>query len=189
VDDRPRAVGLFRYSLVRDALDPALTSRQRGALVRSLAAEDHLGPDGTWLRVSRNTLDRWIRLCRAGGFEALVPGGRRVTPRTPAGLLELAVALRCEEPSRTAAQIARVIAEAKGWSPSARTINRHLSRAGLPRRGAEPSRVFGRFETTRANELWTGDALHGPTVAGRKTYLFAFIDDYVRHEAPRTGWG
>jgi putative transposase len=30
------------------------------------------------------------------------------------------------------------------------------------------------------NHLWTGDALHGPTVAGRKTYLFAFIDDHSR---------
>jgi putative transposase len=28
--------------------------------------------------------------------------------------------------------------------------------------------------------LWTGDALHGPRVAGRKSYLFAFIDDNSR---------
>ncbi|MEV4418305.1 DDE-type integrase/transposase/recombinase, partial [Catellatospora sp. NPDC049609] len=40
--------------------------------------------------------------------------------------------------------------------------------------------VFGRFEASRPNELWTGDALHGPRVAGRKTYLFAFIDDHSR---------
>ena len=46
--------------------------------------------------------------------------------------------------------------------------------------GAEPSRVFGRFETSRPNELWTGDALHGPVVADRKAILFAFIDDYSR---------
>jgi putative transposase len=31
-----------------------------------------------------------------------------------------------------------------------------------------------------ANDRWTGDALHGPTVGGRKTYLFAFIDDHSR---------
>ena len=28
--------------------------------------------------------------------------------------------------------------------------------------------------------MWTGDALHGPRIAGRKTYLFAFIDDHSR---------
>jgi putative transposase len=32
----------------------------------------------------------------------------------------------------------------------------------------------------RPNELWTGDALHGPHVGGRKTYLFAFLDDHSR---------
>ncbi len=29
-----------------------------------------------------------------------------------------------------------------------------------------------------SNEMWTGDALHGPVIAGRKTYLFAFVDDH-----------
>jgi putative transposase len=28
--------------------------------------------------------------------------------------------------------------------------------------------------------MWTGDALHGPRIDGRKTYLFAFIDDHSR---------
>ena len=40
--------------------------------------------------------------------------------------------------------------------------------------------MFGRFEADRPNELWVGDALHGPVVAGRKTYLFAFLDDQSR---------
>src|SRR5262249_13106824 len=37
-----------------------------------------------------------------------------------------------------------------------------------------------RFEAGRCNELWTGDALHGPVICGRKTYLFAFLDDRSR---------
>jgi len=40
--------------------------------------------------------------------------------------------------------------------------------------------VHGRFEAEAPNLLWTGDVLHGPHVAGRKTYLFAFIDDHSR---------
>ena len=43
-----------------------------------------------------------------------------------------------------------------------------------------PPVVFGRFEAARPNEMWTGDALHGPVIGGRKTYLFAFIDDHSR---------
>jgi putative transposase len=48
--------------------------------------------------------------------------------------------------------------------------------------------VFGRFEADRCNELWTGDALHWPMIAGRKTYLFAFLDDHSR-AIPGHRWG
>ena len=41
-------------------------------------------------------------------------------------------------------------------------------------------RAFGRFEADAVNDLWIGDALHGPVVAGAKTYLLAFIDDHSR---------
>jgi putative transposase len=41
-------------------------------------------------------------------------------------------------------------------------------------------RAFGRFEAEQPNDRWTGDALHGPVIGGRKTYLFAFIDDHSR---------
>jgi len=180
VEDRAQAVGLFRYSLVREAADAAVSSRQRGEWVRRLAAETHLGPGGDRVQVSRNTLDRWIRAYRAGGFDALVPAPRHVDARTPIAALELAEALRIEEPGRTAAQIARVIAESQGWSPSARTLQRHLARVGLPWRGVEAPKAFGRFEAEGPNELWTGDALHGPVIAGHKTYLCAFVDDYSR---------
>ena len=45
---------------------------------------------------------------------------------------------------------------------------------------AEAAPVFGRFEASRPNEMWTGDALHAIRLAGRKTYLFAFLDDHSR---------
>ena len=59
--DRAREVGLFRYALIRTAADPALSTRQRGRLVRDLAAREHTGPFGQRVRVSRVTIDRWIR--------------------------------------------------------------------------------------------------------------------------------
>ena len=180
MDDRAQAVGLFRYSLVRELASERLSGRERGALARQLAAREHVGPDGLWVRVSRTSLDRWTRAYREGGFAALVPAARRVETRTPAHLLEMACALRSEQPARTGAQIYRIIVEAEGWSPTARTIQRHLAAAGLPWRGASPARATGRFEAERRNELWTGDALHGPPVKGRKTFLFCFIDDHSR---------
>lgn len=180
-DARRREIGLFRYALIRPAADPDLSPAQRGRLVRDLAARDHQGPDGGRVRVGRSTLDRWIRAYRAGGFDALLPAQRAGGPRTPVEVLDLAVRLKREAPERTAAQIAEVTARSGGQAPSARTIGRHLAREGLNRRGeAGAGRVYGRFEAEAVNDRWIGDALHGPVVAGRKTYLFAFIDCHSR---------
>lgn len=95
--------------------------------------------------------------------------------------MDLAVALRRENPERTAAGIRRILCAQLGWSPDERTLQRYFTRIGLsrPTTGGTVS-VFGRFEAERPNQLWTGDALHGPHIAGRKTYLFAFCDDHSR---------
>jgi len=180
MDDRRHDIALFRYSLIREAADVGVTKAERGELVRALAARDHVTPAGTHVRVSRVTLDRWIRAWRVGGFEALVPPARAAQPRSEAELLELACALRREAPRRTAAQIVTIIRELHGRSPSERTIQRHLARRGLDRAGTPPRVAYGRFEAEHPNDRWVGDALHGPVVDGRKTYLFAFLDDHSR---------
>ncbi|HEX7146053.1 MAG TPA: DDE-type integrase/transposase/recombinase, partial [Actinomycetota bacterium] len=72
-------------------------------------------------------------------------------------------------------------ATAGGPAPSARTVQRHFARLGLNTRpDGTPPAAFGRFEAAAANDRWTGDALHGPTVGGHKAYLFAFVDDHSR---------
>jgi putative transposase len=179
-----REVALFRYTLVREPADPSLSPRDRGRLVRERAAREHAGPDGRPVKVGRTTIDDWIRAYRAGGYEALVPEPRRVLPRTPVRTLELAIALKRERPDRTAAQIHAIMVAAGEPVPCARTLQTHLSRAGLNQRadGRTPSKVYGRFEAAAPNELWTGDGLHGPKLAatGRRAVLLAFIDDHSR---------
>ena len=179
--ERARAIGLFRYMLIREAADPALSSRQRGVMVREIAAREHAGPSGEPVRVTRWTLDVWIRAWRHGGFDALVPSPRQSQPRTPPEVMQLAAALKKENPARTAAQVQRILRAQSGWAPDERTIQRMFHRAGLTALvTAEAAPVFGRFEAARPNEIWTGDALHAIRVDGRKTYLFAFLDDHSR---------
>ena len=97
-------------------------------------------------------------------------------------VLELAAALKRENPARTAAQVQRILRATSGWSPSDRTLQRLFGRLELDRTAGSSATppAFGRFEAGRPNELWTGDALHGPAVGGRKAYLLAFIDDHSR---------
>ncbi len=129
--ERAREVGLFRYMLIREAADPVLTTRQRGAMVRAVAAREHKGPSGEPVRLTRWTLDKWIRDWRRGGFDALVPAPRQSQPRTPPEVMELAAALKKENPARTAAQVQRILRAQSGWAPDERTIQRMFNRTGL----------------------------------------------------------
>jgi len=113
----------------------------------------------------------------------------RVTPlRTPAGMLELAFELKRERPQRTAAQVHEIMLATvdgdAGRVPAERTLQTHFARQGLNVRadGRSPGKVYGRFEAAVRNELWTGDGLHGPILAGttRRAVLLAFIDDHSR---------
>ena len=181
--ERARQVALFRYRLIQDVIDVRLSTKQRGPLVQAIADREHDGPFGEKVTVSRQTIDRWCRWWRAQGFAGLVPQPAQVHARTPVEVLDMAAGLKRENLARTATQVARILRASSGWAPSERTLQRHFERLELHAPAASqaaPSQVFGRFEAERPNELWVGDALHGPVVAGRKTYLFAFLDDHSR---------
>src|SRR5262249_13418849 len=106
---------------------------------------------------------------------------RQRQPRTPPEVMELAVALKKENPARTAAQVQRILKAQAGWAPGETTIQRMFRRTGLTAlTPAAAAPAFGRFEASRPNEIWTGDAMQAIRLAGRKTYLFAFIDDHSR---------
>jgi len=178
---RAQQVALFRYQLICPGLDPELSTKARGRIVRAIAAQSHAGPFGGQHRYSRDSLDRWIRRYRTGGFDALLPSIRQPGARIEGGVLELAAALKRENPDRTAAQVARILRASSGYSPSESTLLRLFHRRELmgPAAGGTPV-VFGRFEAAEPYDRWVGDALHGPRVGGRKTYLFAFLDDHSR---------
>ncbi len=175
---RMEQIALFRYQLIREAADQGLTCRQRGPMVRALAAAEHTGPDGALVRHSRETLDRWIRAWHRHGFDGLKPRARATGPVTPATTLALAETLKRERPARTAAQVRRIMTETLGDAPSESTLLRHFRTLDLPTGTA--AAATGRFEAAHPNEIWVGDGLHGPKLGGRKTYLFAFIDDHSR---------
>ncbi|WP_052432943.1 hypothetical protein [Streptacidiphilus carbonis] len=86
--EKSRQVALFRYSLIQEVIDPALSTRQRGALCRRcVVSADRRA--GAYRRVrpaghrDRWTLDRWVRDWRRGGFAALADP-EAVRPADPA---------------------------------------------------------------------------------------------------------
>ena len=193
-DEYRREIGLFRYALIREAADAALSKAERGRLVRELAAREHRRPDGRLVRISRPTIDRWIRAWRQDGFDGLVPKPRVGVPRSDVELLDLAVRLKRENPKRAATHIGELIAtelaelDHARVIPSARTLQRHFARLGLNRHPGPAPKAFGRFEAEHRNDRWIGDGMHGPIIGGRRAILLAFIDDRSRL-IPGHHWG
>lgn len=187
--DRSEALALWRYHLVAEALSPRLGARERGLVVRRIAGEEHAGPDGEPRIVSRNTLDRWIRAYRAHGLAGLHDRRRSDTGsvRRRPDLLEEAARLRIEQPARSAAHIADVLAVRHGARISERTLREQLAKRGLARKDLlRDTRTFGRYEAVSPDERWIGDVLVGPFVPWPKApgsvraRLFLIVDDHSR---------
>jgi putative transposase len=182
-------VALHRWAVIAQAASGNLAARERGTLVRQIAARSHAHPDGSARTYSRVTIDRWLRSWRAGGLDALKPAERSDTGavRAHPELFAEASALRLELPGRSAAQIASILYHRHGIAVSERTVRGQLRRAGLHREAlaAEP-KAYGRYEAAAPNERWITDVLVGPwvpfpkrdgSVRGR---LFLIVDDHSR---------
>ncbi|MFN8079796.1 MAG: DDE-type integrase/transposase/recombinase [Kineosporiaceae bacterium] len=98
-------------------------------------------------------------------------------------MLELAIALKRERPARTVAQITRIL-RAVGWSPSETALLRHFSTAPACRSPAPERhgrrRCSGGSRRNGRTSCGPGMPCMGRGIGGRKTYLFAFIDDHSR---------
>jgi putative transposase len=188
-DNLAEKIALHRFSVIAEAANERLSASERGVAVRAAAARRHSHPDGSERRYSRGTIDRWLRSWRSGGLEALKPSPRADTGsvRAHPELVEEACALRLELPSRSAAQIARIIFARHGVSVAERTVRDQLRRRNLHRAAlAGEGKVFGRYEAASANERWITDVLVGPFVPWPRTdqsvraKLFLVVDDYSR---------
>jgi len=193
-EDIKKQIAVFRFGVIADLVTGRRLSR--GEVVR-LAREkserrwDIPGTNRT--RVSKSTIGHWIRLYRRGGckLEALYPKDREdegITRSLASETAEALIKLRGELPRAPIPRLIeelrrrRIIAPQEPLYPSA--VYRFLNRQGLMHQQGPQAVDRRRFEAEGPNELWQGDALHGPvvTVDGRrrKTYLIAFIDDMSR---------
>jgi transposase InsO family protein len=158
------------------------------------AARDYTIPGTTRTRVAAETIRHWIKLYRAGGFDALLPKARadRGRPRKiPDDVAELLIAIKQQQPKLPVrgviaqAQASGVLSDEVVLAPS--TVNRLLAKEGLMRTHGNGATAIDRrrFTFERPGECWMADVMHGPAVAvhgkgRRKAYLIAFLDDATR---------
>lgn len=152
--------------------------------------------------LSERTLRRYLAAYRAGGFTGLRPkdkGQVRISEAIAPQLLEQAILLRREVPSRSVAQIIQILeweGLAKPGEIKRSTLQDKLMERGYSTRHmrlyANSGIAARRFQRKQRNQLWQSDIKFGPYLpigedgSNKQVYLVAFIDDatrYVLHAA------
>ena len=144
--------------------------------------------------ISRRTLERWLNAYSHEGFTGLKPADRsRNKPGAiPEELINEAILLRREVPSRSVPQIIEIL-EMEGRAPKGAlkrtTLQDKLQERGYSSRQMRLYQQGGlaarRFQRKERGDMWQSDikyALHLPIDGALKqTYLVSFIDDATRY--------
>ena len=192
---RRTQIALFRYALIAPLLGRPLERGEIAAHLRAVAAQTHRIPYSQRTTLNDETLWRYLAQYRRGGFEALKPQPRADAGkprRIPPAIVEQAIALRREVPTRSATTLIQILRRDPAF-PADLTLSARTLRGILQQRGATrdkltgSSKAFRRFERPCANALWQGDMLVGPYLPDaerpgkyRRTALFCFLDDFSR---------
>lgn len=146
--------------------------------------------------LSERTIRRYLAQFREEGFGGLKPQGRKVPRKSeaiPPHILEQAILLRKEVPSRSVAQIIQIL-EWEGLAEPGQikrsTLQEKLTEKGYSTRHmrlyAQSGVAARRFQKRHRNQLWQSDIKYGPYLPigpngiKKQVYLVAFIDDATR---------
>ena len=182
-------VAAARFEIISPLLDASLDPVLR--IEKQKEVSWHCGK-------SYRTIGRWLKAYQATGFTGLKP--RKTCPKAVSALpenyaeiLEAAIMLRRECPSRSVRDIIQILElegiAAKG-TLSRSTLQRHLQKEGFGMRQirlyAKHDAASRRFAKSHRCMLYQGDIKYGPYLPvgkdGQKkqTYLAAWIDDATR---------
>lgn len=174
-----------------EALAPLLSTEQDPAKAKAL--REKIAQD---CGLSERTIRRYLAKYREEGFEGLMPQGRSASlhdSAIPAHVLEQAILLRREVPSRSVIQIIHIL-EWEGiiqaGSIKRSTLQEKLADMGYSTRHmkiyTDSSAAARRFQKLQRNKLWHSDIKYslylpiGPGGKKQQVYLVTFIDDATR---------
>jgi transposase InsO family protein len=200
-DARHQQQALFRHAVIGELDIEALPRGERSARIAELATRSYRTPDGRERRFSARTLWTWWSAYRQHGLEGLLPKHRqdRGTLRALSReVLDAAIALRREVPSRSTTTLIDILATAgrvvRGQLRRA-TLDRHLAHAGVTRRRLRTlgDKRYIRLLFERPNQFWVGDHHEAPLLWDparqryRTLHLCAVIDHFSKL-VPHAAW-
>jgi len=182
-------VATERFNLIAPLVQSGLDKGRRSDLMYEISARGG---------ISERTLKRYIDAWEAGGFEALKP--KRGWERTDSSLgdnferiVDAAVELRRESPSRSVADIIKILELEEAIVPGSvarSTLQRYLAARGYAssqmRMYTQKGAAARRFKKEHRCQLYQSDIKYGPFVPignGQKKqiYLVSWIDNATRY--------
>ena len=170
--------------LLADGLDPAKARQIKAAICEQTGLSD---------RTIRRYLDQYL----SSGFGGLKPKGKgkqSSEDAIPAHLLEQAILLRREVPSRSVAQIIQILeweGKAQPGQIKRSTLQEKLSERGYSSRHmrmyADSGLAARRYQQKHRNRLWHSDIKYGPFLpigkdgTKKQVFLITFVDDATRY--------
>lgn len=183
------AIALFRYGIIAPLVTSvSMTPKQRGDFFRSVSEKTYTLPDGSTRRYSTDTLYRYYRKYREGGFDALKPNGRIDAGNSRKIDSDIAAQIRyyhSEQPRLPSTLIYQILVDngtITEKSLSLSTVTRFVNR--LKKEENFTTKEMRRYEVEHINEVWYGDSSVGPYLKigkeKKKVWIIALIDDASR---------
>lgn len=191
----PKAIALWRYELIQEALPQGLTRRERGKILRRISRSPVRWPTGATRRVSLATLYRWLQAYQARGLRGLRPKARKdkgkPRRRLPAEVVASALRHLEEDPEQPLTFLLAVLRAEfrdKRIKIPRTTLQRRLkAHPGYERvkRARAQRRRRGRFVAPAPHRIWQTDA-KGPfpvrLTSGETllVHVLSILDDATR---------
>ena len=188
-------VATFRFGLIAQIVQRQLQPGERYALLREIAKQRYTIPFSERSTVSVRSLERYIQAYEEEGFEGLKPQVREkkgTLQNQDPEILDRAIELRKELPSRSVEQVIRIL-ELEGKVPMGvlkpRTLSRYFQEKGWSKKELYRAvkKEFRHFEHDTPNDCWQADTQHTLYLPDpknpdnrKKVYLIAIIDDHSR---------
>ena len=174
-----------RMSMIAPLLSQNMDSRRVEQLRQEICERN---------QISQRTLERYLCAYLNGGFEALKPQSRssQSNYKIPQELLDEAIQLRRELPSRSIPTIIKILELEKKAPPGflkRTTLQDALSRAGystaMMKLYNDKGYASQRFQRLHRHDLWQGDIKYGLVLnlggVQTQTYFSCLIDDATRY--------
>jgi putative transposase len=189
--DQDMSLAVWRYGVISPLLHLHPDQKLKGQILQDMARRTYVRENGQRVRLSPETIRKWLARYRQGGLPALADKPRKDKGKhaIPKKIIDTMHTLRQEYPRWTMTRIFEHMIEKNTWNgrrPSQSTLYRFAKAHNLVR---DPHRQSGTscrsFAFDTFGQLWMADFLHGPKIRKgrykRKTYLHVILDDSSRY--------